>query len=239
MEPIAPDTATATEIAGNMALVATLQNSARVTSAPTASKGPCPEGVAPKDFYFPPELRNEAPVIEVEYNSSVSVQYKTIEQVVSGTSSNASDSVAFWKQPSYKYEAPDTSDTSDKVEVLDTTLYEAYFPTKIRNVAPKIEMRSPAFEGDTTGYFMLDSEYVELNSELAQKLSVSAPEDEPALNASATVAKYFGKDMHYAPSILITEEERVEFGLAEVALPTELADDVTKQLAEAGVTSTE
>jgi hypothetical protein len=54
-------------------------------------------------------------------------------------SANSVDSVAFWKK-TYKYTAPDAPEVLAGAEVISTAKFEAYFPTRIRNRAPQIEM---------------------------------------------------------------------------------------------------
>ncbi|CDF37131.1 unnamed protein product [Chondrus crispus] len=229
---IPPKTGDATSVLANTALKIALRSISKVASSP-APVQPCPPSVTPKNFYFPPETRNMAPVISMTANESISVAVESINPSVANVKANSPDSVAFWKTPTYKYSAPD-ADEPVKPEVLSTELYEAYFPTKIRNLAPKISMRPPAGDWDKTAYLILDKEFVALNPDLARQLTVK-PDDEsgPAPSASATVEKFFGGEfMSKAPQISIDQDiPKVEFSLGDIS-PS--AETVSAVFAEVG-----
>lgn len=237
MVPVAADLAAAAGIAGPAALNATLKGRpmpAVLSSAPSS----CPPGTSPADFFFPTSTRNTAPVIELGADESLSVSYDVIETTVAGVSSNAPDSVAFWKEKTYKWVQPSdpasVSSPSTEPEIIETVLFEKYFPTAVRNRAPIIKMKPPAGSWDTTAYVTLASEYVSLNEDLARRLSVEKDEEEAPIQASATVEKYFGgPDASKAPSIDIVSNTSVSLSFEVVSTPLEQAKAF---LAENGVT---
>lgn len=226
MQKVLPNTSEATSITGNMSLYVSLRsriNSPALT--PTETTTP-PAGVSPADYYFPKETRNLAPVISFEYNKSIGVQYNPINPSVGGIEANSVDTIAFWKPKDYKYSAPENAD-QDEPEVISTAEFEKYYPSRIRNRAPFIQMKKPAGDWDTTAYIKIGSEVVSFNEMLARKLSVKAEDGEPSLAASSTIAKYYNDDfINKAPEIVIVPGERVEFGLEEVKVTSEKADQV-------------
>lgn len=220
-EVVPPNTADAISVEANVALNISLRSFQRSPSLPAlpSATEPCPPGTAPKDFYFPSATRNLAPVISLAYNESISVSYDNINPVVGGVSANAPESIAFWKTPVYKYSAPDTAETSVP-ETLSTKAYESYFPTKVRNLAPKIIMKKPAGDWDISAFLEVSSEFVSLNADLARELSesVATNGEDPSIAAAATVTKYFGDEFRsMAPQITIDQSlQKVEFYLSEV-----------------------
>lgn len=237
MAAIAPDQAAAAGIPGPAALKATLKGRRMPTALPAAPEA-CPPGTAPPDFYFPRSSRNTAPVITLGADQSLAVSYDVINTTVAGISSNAPDSVAFWKEKTYKWAAPaDAPAAAPASEVIETALFEKYFPTVVRNRAPVIKMRPPAGPWDDTAYLILDSEFVSMNEDLARKLSVKAEDGAPRIQAAVTVEKYFGSEKaSKAPIISVVPNESVSFGFEVVASPL---DKAKAFLAEKGVTSEE
>jgi hypothetical protein len=170
MQPIAADLAAASGVAVTAALKSTLRAMSRKAAVPAATAKPVPAGTPPANFYFPPGPdRNVAPVIALS-NDGVSVSFQKIETTVAGASSNSSGSVAFWKQPTYKYSAPADADSGPEPEIISTAKFEKYFPTAIRNFVPEMSFRPPAYAGDLSAYFMLDSINIPLDLANATKV---------------------------------------------------------------------
>lgn len=213
---VPPNTADAFTVAGNSALAVSLRSKINTPALPGAPV-PCPPGVAPADFYFPKDTRNLAPVIEFEYNQSISVGYESINPAVSGITANCVESTAFWKQPEYKYSAPEGESSSTAQETLSTTLYEKYYPSNIRNLAPVISMKRPMGDWDPSSFVEVATEFVSLDTERAAKVSVSTGQDAGA----ATAQKYYGDKMYMAPDIFIrvAQTPRLELSMMEVAEP--------------------
>lgn len=131
MKSIEASEAAAVGVAGSAALGATMRRrKPPATALPGGAPATPPAGVAPKDFYFPPSTRNEAPVISFPTSDSLSVSFEKVNPVVSGASANSADSIAFWKKKEYKYSAPDAPEVVPGAEVISTAKFEAYFPTK-------------------------------------------------------------------------------------------------------------
>ncbi|GAB0492243.1 hypothetical protein MMPV_003504 [Pyropia vietnamensis] len=232
MKPVGLDTATAQTILGNMALFAALKSRTRLaTSAAVAAVRESPTGPAggtPKDVYFPMSTRNQAPVISFgKDNDSISVAYTAINPVVGGVAANSADGVAFWKNKTYKYEAPATPDAAPAPEVLSTAAYERYFPTKIRNRAPVISMRPPAGPWDTTAYLTVGSEVVQLNASAARQLTVDKPaEDAANVRGSVVAEKNFGGDRANVAPVIEIGEESVSVAMQAVAVGEDAAASV-------------
>lgn len=232
-ESIAPAKAAAVAVAGNAALGATLRRRSPGSGNLLPGNSAPPAGVAPKDFYFPLSTRNTAPVISFTADS-LSVSYDTINPSVTGATANSPDSVAFWKKKPYKYAAPDAPELVDGWEVIETALFENYFPTRMRNCAPKIEIVAP-FSG-MGGSVSVQCERVGLNTSLARNMKVPRDSAEPTTAGASATAKYFpsGK-IDQAPKIEITEDS-VSFGMETAGLPIE---EAKKLLAEYNVDNEE
>jgi len=234
MAPVGLDTTMAQTILANMSLFAALKSRTRL--APSAAAAAAREsptgsaGSAPKDVYFPVATRNQAPVISFgAANDSISVAYTAINPVVGGQAANSSDSVAFWKTKTYKYEAPSTpaADAAAAPEVLETAAYERYFPTKIRNRAPVISMRPPAGPWDTSAYLTVGSEVVALNSSAARQVSVQTSHEDADVRASVAVQKNFGGDRANKAPVIEIEEGSVTLSMEEVAVGEDAAASVS------------
>lgn len=221
-EVVPPNTADAISTEANVAFNLSLRSQQRTPSLPSATET-CPPGTEPKDFYFPSTTRNLAPVISFEYNESISISYDKINPSVAGVSACAPDSIAFWKAPNYKYSAPDAPE-APMPEIISTEPFEAYFPTRVRNVAPMINMKKPAGDWDKSAFLEVGNEFVALSGDLARELSASvkANAEDPSLAAAAFVATYFGDDVRsMAPQITIDRTlPMVEFCMSEVKANT-------------------
>lgn len=216
---IAPKVSEAISVTSNTALNVSLRSRSRAlpTSAPEVPA--CPPDTSPADFYFPKASRNSAPFIDLVDNESISVDYKAVNTVVGGTSSNSTDSPAFWKAKQYKWvsSAP-AAPAATTPETMDTSLFEKYIPSSRRNIAPVIKIKAPAGPWDEVGgYVMYDFEQIDFNPAIAAQLPVKAPSDAPALAASAVVAKYFPESyLNKAPAIDISGEESVGVAMTDV-----------------------
>lgn len=227
-DAIPPNTSDAISIASNMALAVSLRSKTNRPSLPGVTGAP-PSGVSPADFYFPKDSRNKAPVISFEHNESISVSYDTIDAKAGGVSANSVESIAFWKQGATKsYGAPDVS--SDVPETLETSLYEKYFPSNIRNLAPFIRMKAPAGDWDNSAYIEYGTEFVGFNPELSLGLVLPEGEDTkdgPAPAAVSVVEKYYGEGkLHMAPEIDIVPDVKVAFRMSEVQEPVAKAAEI-------------
>lgn len=223
-ETLYPNASEAVTVTSNTALNIALRSRTRGPSSAGATMPlPVPEGMSAADFYFPKEYRNSAPFIDLASRNSISVEMKFVNPTCGGYEANEAGSTAFWKKrtPESDYTPPESVATNQEYdEPLNSEEYERYFPTKVRNRAPVINMRGPTEAWRKMPAFLeVGNSYVKLNTKLASQLTVTKEGDEPDVRASATVAKYFEKDMHYAPDISIQGDEQVSFGLTEVPLP--------------------
>lgn len=136
-------------------------------------------------------------------------------------SANSVESVAFWKQPIYKYSAPEETSSTPAQETISTVKFEKYFPSNVRNFAPMINMKLPMGDWDPSCYLEVGSEFVSLSVDLAQKVSVSTGLDSPSIASSAIAEKYFGEGMYVAPDIVIRRAQtpRVDIEMKEVPEP--------------------
>eukprot|EP00177_Eucheuma_denticulatum_P000129 GFKZ01000230.1.p1 GENE.GFKZ01000230.1~~GFKZ01000230.1.p1 ORF type:complete len:290 (+),score=42.98 GFKZ01000230.1:335-1204(+) len=228
MVPVPPRISDAVSIQANVALFLSLKSKINVPSPSPASTTPPPANVSPSDLYFPVATRNQAPTIEFPDNAAISVKYEKIDSSVAGVTADSVDSIAFWKKPAFKYDAPPASDSAE-AECLSTALYEKYYPSKIRNLAPVISMNPPGpFDTITEPYLKVSTAFVPLNTEAAREISVERPPEDSSLKAAAVIAKYYSDDVIYkAPQILINrQKEQVEFSLAEVPEPVTEAEKI-------------
>lgn len=228
MLPVSPNTSDAISIQANVALFLSLKSKVNVPGSAPASTTPPPVTASPPEYYFPPSLRNKAPVIEFPGNAAIAVKYEKIDSSIGGVTADSVDSIAFWKKPSYKYDAPSASDPAQP-EILSTALYEKYFPSNIRNLAPAISMKPPGpFDRVAEPYLKVSTEFVPLDTQAAREISVQKPPADPSLKAAAVIAKYYSDDVIYkAPQIVINrQKEQVEFGLAEVPEPLAEAEKI-------------
>lgn len=227
MEPIPPNESAAVSVLGNTALALTLKG--HLTShpeTPTEHHSP-PSGTAPADFYFPKSTRNEAPTIVIGDDHSLSVDYVAIESVVAGISSNVVDSPAFWKKKEYKWSAPAGSGETSAPESLSTTLYEKYYPSNIRNLAPYFNIKAPAGDWDKSAYLDYGTEYVGFNGEAqrmvaAQLSGRNGSDDDQYKN-------YSGPELNKAPVISVTGEESVSCGMEVIAGDAQTASDILQR----------
>jgi hypothetical protein len=171
MRPVAPNLSVSAGVAATAGLKSMLRASGRARPSDAAPLRPVPSGVAAADFYFPPgAARNVAPVVSLSAGG-VSVSFDKIEKSVAGVSSNAGGSVAFWKKPTYKFSAPETSAADQaEPEIIVTSKFEKYFPTATRNLAPAMSFRAPSYPGDSSGYLIVDSTRVSLNSAMVAEV---------------------------------------------------------------------
>lgn len=171
-------------VAGNAAFAATLAGRKDSTNLLTSKQSQSvPQGISPADFYFPAVTRNIAPVVNFsnsfESDARIDVSFDVINQTVSGISSNAPDSIAFWKSSSNKKQfstPPSDGYKSQGSDPISTALFEKYIPSSRRNKAPLIQLKKPAFDGDESAYCFVETEYVSLDPSPVQKLSVTIPE---------------------------------------------------------------
>ncbi len=185
-QTVNPPLSLAVSVTGNSALAATLAGRKDTSTKFLSSKSTqsVPSGISPADFYYPPAKRNVAPVVNLSNpfssNARIDVAFDVISHTVSGVSSNAPDSVAFWKRSSTKqYSAPNTFQyKAQGSEPISTEMFEKYIPSSRRNKAPLIQLKKPAFEGDESAYCFVETEYVSLNHALAEELSMAFGQDE-------------------------------------------------------------
>jgi len=176
----------ATEILANSALLASLNKKGKKSGSMLLSSTSKSTTGKVEDMYYPLSTRNLAPVIEIEKGKGIKVSYERIDASSNGIKASTKDSIAFWKKPVTKEYVPQESFGSyatakskgNQVEVLDDTLYRQYYPSRIRNKAPAIQMRRPAFENDMSAYLILEPIRAELDYELAAKLGATAQVDE-------------------------------------------------------------
>lgn len=213
--PIAPNVSVAQTITANSALVAAMRTHAAY--ALPATPAAVPAGTSAPDFYFPPASRNQAPFVSSDHSAeSVSVTYAAVETTVAGVSSNERGSPAFWKRKEYTRTAPDGAPHADQ-ESLDTSKYEKYFSSDIRNRAPYIKIKAPAGHWDKFASLEVGAEFVGFNPELARMLSVPASAEQPNPKASVVVISNYGPDdINKAPVIEISDPESVSFEMTAV-----------------------
>lgn len=225
-QPVAPKTSQAISVTANSALSVALKSKLAKPSLPAPDVPTRDPSLSPTDYFFPLSMRNTAPFIQLVDNESISVKYEKVEGKVGNQSSNSVGSPAFWKQKQYKWvsdvdtssgiPAPTSAATAFKPDDIDSKLFEKYFPSSIRNVAPFIEIRPPAGPWDTvSGYIRYGTEYVNFNPELSYGLTVGRSKDEGSIKACAAISKYFeGEFLNKAPVIEIKEGESVTIGWA-------------------------
>lgn len=233
-ETIAPKDSLAVEVTGNSALTAALKSKLSLSALPAVSKSAAPAGVSPVDYYFPKGKRNIAPVITLDYDSKIAVSMDEINPVIGGIAANSADkaSTAFWKAKTYKYSAPETpGPVAQGADPISTALFEKYFPSSRRNLAPSISIKAPAGDWDTSAYLQVGSEYVNFNAGMMRMLKVKIEDEEADLRAAAIVEKYFGKNPSVAPMIEINEAaEKVSFGLETITVSESDVEAVKKAL---------
>lgn len=187
-EAVSTSEGTAVGVAGNVSLAMSLMSKDRppVLKPAPPSKSALPDGASPVDHYFPADIRNEAPIVTLdEKTNSVRVVYEAVDVEVAGVSANSVDSVAFWKKKSYKWAGDDELVSEPEAstivqEVMDSSRFERYYPTKVRNFAPAMEMKPPKGDWDTSAYFTLKSDYVTLDETTATAILA-----DPQLQAAA------------------------------------------------------
>lgn len=211
LEPISVSLGAADAITSNSALVATLQKkrgSAPATLPPTSkpSSGPA-NGVSPADFYFPIATRNLAPQICLDTtDNSLSVSFETVKAEVAGVASTSEKEVPFWKQPKPSKWSPAAVATAagSPSETLDTTEYEMYFPSSVRNVAPAIVIKAPEdCLWNEQPYIQVGSEFVPFNKKTNKMIVLPEDvEDALPLQAASTIVEHYpDNEIYIAPKI--------------------------------------
>lgn len=174
------------------------------------------------DEFYPSSTRNQAPFISFGTDNSLSVAYNIVETEVAGVSSTAS--TPFWEQKSYKWtSSDDDGKEQEEFETIDTSLFEMYFPSDVRNRAPYINIVHGSVHKDSV---TVGSEFVGFNSQLSRMLELPKETDLP-FNGAATVAKFFPDDrLNKAPKIVIESDLSVQFSLEDVTVTEDEAAEV-------------
>lgn len=237
-EPVYPSLSVAESIASNSALLATLKKKRPATlpssSTTTPTTSPFTSSSSPADVYYPSSVRNQAPFITFGADNSLSVAYEIVEAEVAGVSSTAS--VPFWEAKTYKWASSSSTSEADEeeFETIDTTLFEKYFPSDVRNRAPYINIVHGGYRKDS---LTVGSEFVKFNPKLSSMLELptlgKGEVDQPStelnmlLNGAATIAKFFpDARLNKAPKIVIVPDESVTFSMEDVSVTDEEAAEV-------------
>jgi len=164
-EAIAPSNAASTILANSALFAAMARRGASEEDGDAASSKP--EGMSSADFYYPSSSRDVAPVISIE-SDGVKVSFEPITASVSGRSTSSKPK-PFWAQSTLKnYTAPSSADEAAEAPI-DDAAFVAYFPARVRNLAPEIQIQSPLIGGGGA-FVTLESTRAKLNTALADQI---------------------------------------------------------------------